>query len=71
MFEKSHLFSNSDLYYSAKDLSAFMPFQPSKKKKNGERERKGSSALNCLSPSGDLRQRLIFWVKMLAPLQSR
>lgn len=32
VLQKSHLFSNSDLYYSAKDLSAFMPFQPSKKK---------------------------------------
>lgn len=64
MLEKSHLFSDSDLYRS-KNLSVFMAL---KKMEGGECE--GSSALNCLCPSGDLRQRLIFGVKMLAPWQS-
>lgn len=72
MLEKSHLFSNSDLYCDAEDLSVFMTFQPSrKKKKNRERECEGSLAFNYLCPSGDLHERLTFWVKMLAPLQSQ
>lgn len=37
MLEKSHLFSNSDLYCDAEDLSVFMTFQPSRKKKKIER----------------------------------
>lgn len=71
MLEKSHLFSNSDLYCDAEDLSVFMTFQALQKKKNGERECEGSLALNYLCPSGDLHERLTFWVKMLAPLQSQ
>lgn len=63
MLGKSHLFSNSDLYCSAK-----LCFHGIQKMERGECE--GSSALNCLCPSGDLRQRLIFGVKILAPWHS-
>lgn len=63
--QKSHLFSNSDISCGAKDLSVFVAFQPSEKKKKKKRECEGSLALNCFSSSGGLHQRLIFWVEVL------
>lgn len=67
---RNHIYFLIVIYTTMQKICLFSwHFSPPKK--NGERECEGSSALNCLCPSGDLCQRLIFWVKMLAPLQSR
>lgn len=66
----NHIYFLIVMYTTVQKICLFSwHFNP--QKENGEREWEGSSALNCLCPSGDLRQRLIFWAKMLAPLQSR